>query len=205
MYTLYSFATPNGFKPTILLEELHVAYEIKLINIKNGEQFTEEFLQISPNNKIPALHDSDNDLNLFESVAILDYLAEKHRQFLPLDLKEKFNVLQWCYFQVGHVGPMFGQYGHFHRYAGEEVPYAKKRYADECLRLMGVMDKQLNHNQFISGDTYTIADMAIWPWIYCYQHFYEGKIDANLFPDLINWYQQLAERQAIKDALAAYE
>lgn len=205
MYTLYSFATPNGFKPTIMLEELSASYEIKLINITEGEQFSQEFLAISPNNKIPALYDSENNLNLFESVAILQYLAEKHRRFLPESLKEKFKVLQWCYFQVGHIGPMFGQYGHFHRYAPETIPYAKKRYAEECQRLMSVMERQLFNNDYIGGKTYTIADMAIWPWLHGYQRFYQGIIDEHKFPHLIQWYRRLAERPAIEKALKIYE
>ena len=204
MYTLYSFGTPNGLKPTIMLEELNVPYKIKIINILQGEQFNPVFLKISPNNKIPALHDSQNDLNLFESVAILEYLAEKHKQFLPQDIKEKFKVLQWCYFQAGHIGPMFGQYGHFYRFASEEVPYAKKRYSDECERLMGVMERQFINYEFISGKTYTIADMAIWPWVYGYQTFYEGTIDENKFPNLMRWYSHLSERQQIQAALAIY-
>ncbi|QBR84331.1 glutathione S-transferase [Legionella israelensis] len=205
MYTLYSFGTPNGFKPTIMLEELQVPYKIKIVDITQGEQFNPEFLKISPNNKIPAMHDDENDLNLFESVAILQYLAEKHQQFLPQNLKSKFTVLQWCYFQVGHIGPMFGQYGHFHRYADEDIPYAKKRYADECERLMSVMEKQLFNHQFISGSAYTIADMAIWPWLHCYQHFYESKIDEGKFPHLMQWYKKLEQRKAIQTAIDAYE
>lgn len=204
MYTLYSFDTPNGLKPTIMLEELKVPYQIKIINILEGEQFEPVFLKISPNNKIPVLYDSQNNLNLFESVAILEYLAEKHKQFLPQDIKEKFMVLQWCYFQVGHIGPMFGQYGHFYRFASEDVPYAKKRYSEEIGRLMSVMEKQFNNNEFISGETYTIADMAIWPWIYGYQTFYAGTIDKNKFPSLMRWYRHLEKRQQIQSALSMY-
>lgn len=136
MYTLYSFGTPNGLKPTIMLEELSLPYTIKTIDISKGEQFNPDFLKISPNNKIPALYDAQNDFYLFESVAILQYLAEKHQQFLPASLKEKFNIIQWCYFQAAHVGPMFGQLGHFHR-AEDKIPYALKRYADESERLLG--------------------------------------------------------------------
>lgn len=205
MYTLYSLGTPNGIKPTIMLEELKTPYEIKLINISEGEQFKPEFLKISPNNKIPVIYDTENDFHLFESVAILEYLAEKHQQFLPKDLKHKFNVLKWCYFQVGHIGPMFGQYGHFHRYAPKPVPYAKKRYADEVLRLMAVMDKELVQHAYISGTEYTIADMAIWPWLYCYENFYEATIDAKQFPHLMQWYQTIAQRPQVKAALAAYD
>lgn len=205
MYILYSAGTPNGIKPTIMLEELKVPYDIKRINISEGEQFKPEFLKISPNNKIPVIYDQENDFYLFESVAILEYLADKHQQFLPKDLKHRFNVLKWCYFQVGHIGPMFGQYGHFHRYAPEQVPYAKKRYGDEVLRLMAVMDKELVQHAYISGTEYTIADMAIWPWLYCYETFYQATIDAKQFPHLMQWYQMIAQRPQVKAALAAYK
>ncbi|VEG90826.1 glutathione S-transferase N-terminal domain-containing protein [Legionella spiritensis] len=206
MYTLYSFGTPNGIKPTIMLEELGVPYKIKLVNIREGEQFDPEFLKISPNNKIPALHDESNNFYLFESVAILEYLAEKHGKFLPMnDLKHKYDVLKWCYFQVGHIGPMFGQYGHFNVFAEESVPYAKKRYSDEVLRLFAVMDKQLLQHDFISGTDYSIADMAIWPWVYCYEKFYKTPIDANKFPHVMRWYENIAERAGVNKALAAYE
>lgn len=204
MYTLYSFGTPNGIKPTIMLEELQQPYTVELIDISNGEQFAPDFLKISPNNKIPALHDQSNNFYLFESVAILQYLAEKHGQFLPKSLKDKYSVLQWCYFQAAHIGPMFGQFGHFHRHAPEPVPYAMHRYADECLRLMGVMERQLSLHPYISGAEYTIADMAIWPWLYCYQFIYETPIDAAQFSHLMKWYQQISQRQAIKAALAIY-
>ncbi len=204
MYTLYSFGTPNGIKPTVMLEELKQPYTVQMIDISNGEQFEPEFLKISPNNKIPALHDQSNDLYLFESVAILQYLAEKHGQFLPQSLKDKYKVVQWCYFQAAHIGPMFGQFGHFHRYAPEPIPYAMHRYADECVRLMGVMERQLSQHPYISGSEYTIADMAIWPWLYCYQFIYETPIDTVQFPHLMEWYQHINQRQAIKAALAIY-
>ncbi|WP_026069320.1 glutathione S-transferase N-terminal domain-containing protein [Legionella tunisiensis] len=205
MYILYSLGTPNGIKPTIMLEELKAPYEIKRVNIREGEQFKPEFLKISPNNKIPVIYDPENDFYLFESVAILEYLADKHQQFLPKDLKHRLNVLKWCYFQVGHIGPMFGQYGHFHRYAPKQVPYAKKRYADEVLRLMAVMDKELVQHAYISGTDYTIADMAIWPWLYCYEHFYEATIDGKQFPHLMQWYQTISQRPQVQAALAAYK
>ena len=204
MYTLYSFGTPNGIKPTIMLEELKQAYTIKMIDISKGEQFAPEFLKISPNNKIPVLHDQSNDFYLFESVAILQYLAEKHGQFLPKLLKDKYIILEWCYFQAAHIGPMFGQFGHFHRFTEEKIPYAMKRYADECTRLMGVMEKQLAQFSYIAGTAYTIADMAIWPWVYCFQFFYNEPIDPKQFPNLMNWYQNISQRPAVKASLAAY-
>lgn len=205
MYLLYSHGTPNGMKPTIMLEELAQPYTIKLVDISQGEQFAPEFLKISPNNKIPVLYDQEEDFYLPESVAILQYLAEKYGEFLPQSsLVDKFTVLQWCYFQAAHIGPMFGQFGHFHRYAPEPVPYAKLRYADESNRLMGVMEKQLSHHQFISGSHYTIADMAIWPWLYCFQEFYQQTIDVKKFPNLLKWYARLGERPAMQAALKAY-
>ncbi|MGL5742685.1 MAG: glutathione S-transferase family protein [Legionella sp.] len=204
MYTLHSFGTPNGIKPTIMLEELALPYTIKLVDISKGEQFNQEFLKISPNNKIPVLYDAENDFYLFESVAQLQYLAEKHGQFLPQSLQEKYTILQWCYFQAAHIGPMFGQLGHFNRAAPEKIPYALKRYADECDRLLGVMEKQLTQNSFIGGAEYTIADMAIWPWIYCFQNFYQLTIDVKRFIHLLEWYLRIGERTAVKAALAAY-
>ncbi|KTD57724.1 glutathione S-transferase family protein [Legionella shakespearei] len=204
MYTLYTYGTPNGFKPTIMLEELKEPYTIKLIDITQGEQFQPDFLSISPNNKIPVLYDASNDFYLTESVAILQYLAEKHRQFLPEALKDKYAVVQWCYFQAAHIGPMLGQFGYFHRFATEDVPFAKKRYADESLRLFGVLEKQLAKNPFTGGSVYTIADMAIWPWIWCFQTIYEQTVDAELFPNLMAWYKRVNERPAIKATLAAY-
>lgn len=204
MYTLYSLGTPNGIKPTIMLEELETPYKIKLINIREGEQFTPEFLSISPNNKIPVIYDPEIDFYLFESVAILQYLAEKYQRFLPTELKARFNVLKWCYFQVGHIGPMFGQYGHFVRFAPEEIPYAQKRYTDEVLRLMAVMDKQLKQHAYISGMDYTIADMAIWPWLYAFENFYETSIDEKQFPHLMQWYKTIGKRPQVQAAIAAY-
>ncbi|HHT0594161.1 TPA: glutathione S-transferase family protein [Legionella anisa] len=203
MYTLYSLGTPNGIKPTIMLQELSQSYTIKLIDISKGEQFNPEFLKISPNNKIPVLYDSQKDFYLFESVAILEYLAEKHGKFLPESLVEKYTILQWCFFQAAHIGPMFGQLGHFHR-ATEKVPYALKRYADESDRLLGVIEKQLTQCSYIGGKDYTIADMAIWPWIYCFQIFYQQTIDEQRFPHLLEWNQRISERAAVKAALKAY-
>lgn len=204
MYTLYSYGTPNGIKPTILLEELQLEYIIKLVDITQGEQLAADFLKISPNNKIPVLYDQQNNFYLFESVAILQYLAEKHGDFLPHSLQDKYHVIQWCYFQAAHIGPMFGQLGHFMRHS-EPIPYAIKRYTDESKRLMAVLDKQLQQGAYISGEQYTIADMAIWPWIYVYQFFYQQTIDAKCYPQLIKWYQKISERPAVKACLRVYE
>lgn len=204
MYTLYSYGTPNGIKPTILLEELQLEYTIKQVDITQGDQLAADFLKISPNNKIPVLFDKYYNFYLFESVAILQYLAEKHNGFLPPGLQEKYQVIQWCYFQAAHIGPMFGQFGHFMR-ASEQIPYAIKRYRDECMRLMAVLDKQLQQHAYVSGEQYTIADMAIWPWVYGYQFFYQQTIDAECYPHLINWYHNISERPAVKACLRVYE
>lgn len=204
MYTLYSFGTPNGFKPSLMLEELKQPYTLKIIDITKDEQFNPEFLKISPNNKIPVLYDHFRDFYLFESVAILEYLAEQHSQFLPETVKDKYTILQWCYFQVGHIGPMFGQFGHFHRYAKEQIPYAMKRYADECKRLMQVIEHQLTKNPYIGSLNYSIADMAIWPWIWCFQFIYEQKIKEKEFPHLMTWFHRIAERPAVKATLRSY-
>lgn len=204
MYTLYSAGTPNGIKPTIMLEELKQDYSITIIDISKGEQFNPDFLKISPNNKIPVLHDQSNDFYLFESVAILQYLAEQHGEFLPQSLKDKYTILQWCYFQVAHIGPMFGQFGHFNRFAQEKIPYAIKRYTDECIRLMGVMEGQLAQHPYIGGSEYTIADMAIWPWLYCYQFIYQEPVSVEQFPHLMEWYQRVSERPAVRASLTAY-
>ncbi|MGL6029823.1 MAG: glutathione S-transferase family protein [Legionella sp.] len=204
MYTLYSYGTPNGIKPTILLEELQLEYIIKPVDITQGEQLAAEFLKISPNNKIPVLFDQHYNFYLFESVAILQYLAEKHHGFLPQGLQDKYQVIQWCYFQAAHIGPMFGQLGHFMR-ASEQIPYAIKRYRDECMRLMAVLDKQLQQHAYVCGEQYTIADMAIWPWIYGYQFFYQQTIDARCYPHLIKWYHHISERPAVKACLRVYE
>lgn len=204
MYTLYSLGTPNGIKPTIMLEELSQPYTIRLIDISKGEQFNPDFLKISPNNKIPAMYDSDKNFYLFESVAILQYLAEKHEQFLPQSLQDKSIILQWSYFQAAHIGPMFGQFGHFNRYAPEKIPYAIQRYTNECDRLLGVLERQLSYASFIGGNDYTIADMAIWPWIYCFQVIYQQTIEAQRFPCVLAWYQRIGERVAVRAALEAY-
>jgi GST-like protein len=164
MIDLYTFGTPNGYKVSIMLEELGLPYTVHTINITKNEQFGEAFLKISPNNKIPAIVDRDNDTSIFESVAILMYLAEKTGKFLPKELSAKYNVIQWCLFQAASVGPMFGQFGHFKVYAKETVPYAIERYGTESKRILGVMEKQLAKNAYLAGKEYTIADNASRPW-----------------------------------------
>ena len=168
MIELYTFGTPNGRKVSIMLEELELPYRTHVVDITKGEQFKPEFLAISPNNKIPAIVDSDgprgSPLAVFESAAILVYLAEKTKRLLPASGPERYDVLQWAMFQMGGVGPMFGQYNHFARFAVEKIPYAIERYAQESKRLLQVLDRRLQGHSFVAGE-YSIADILLFPWI----------------------------------------
>lgn len=163
MLTLYTAKTPNGKKPTILLEELGIPYEMKLIDLTKNEQFTPDFLRLSPNNKIPAIQ--DGSLTLFESGAILTYLAEKHGRFLPRDGELRYKTLEWVNWQMGGLGPMLGQLFYFGVRAKEKVPHAIDRFTEESIRLLGVMDKRLQEQPYLAGADYTIADMMCYPWI----------------------------------------
>ena len=169
MIDLYTWPTPNGHKIHIMLEEIGLDYRVIPIDIGAGDQFKPEFLKISPNNKMPAIVDPEGPdgqpISLFESGAILIYLAEKTGRFLPTEPRARFLVLQWLMFQMGHIGPMLGQVHHFLRYAPEKIPYAMDRYSNEAKRLYGVLDKRLGEVEFLAGDDYTIADMAVWPWV----------------------------------------
>jgi len=166
---LYSWATPNGHKVHIMLEELGLAYNVHPINIGAGDQFKPEFLKISPNNKMPAIVDPDGPdgkpISLFESGAILIYLAEKHGKFLSTDPRQRYTTLQWLMWQMGGLGPMLGQAHHFRNYAPERIEYAYNRYTNEANRLYGVLDKRLGEARFLAGDDYSIADIAAWPWM----------------------------------------
>ena len=189
--------TPNGQKVAIMLEETGLKYQLKPINILKGEQFSQDFLAISPNNKIPVVTDTDGSdgqpESVFESGAILIYLAEKTSQFYPAEPRKRHEILQWLMFQMGSVGPMFGQCGHFLGYAPEKIPYAIERYQNETLRLYGVMDKQLAHKECIAGD-YSIADMAIYPWVHVrWLH----EIDISEFPNVERWYETLSQRPGV--------
>ena len=168
MIELYTFGTPNGRKVSIMLEELELPYRTHVVDITKGEQFKPEFIAISPNNKIPAIVDSDgprgSPLAVFESAAILVYLAEKTKRLLPASGPERYDVLQWAMFQMGGVGPMFGQYNHFARFAVEKIPYAIERYAQESKRLLQVLDRRLQGHSFVAGE-YSIADILLFPWI----------------------------------------
>lgn len=201
MLTLYTWNTPNGLKPAILLEELGLAYDIALINIGKGDQHQPDFLKISPNNKIPAL--VDGDIKLFESGAILMHLAEKHGQFLPVSGSARADTLAWTFWQVGGLGPIFGQWGHFYNQQ-ETHAYALERYLVESIRLLEVLDKQLEENSYVAGDDYTIADMMIFPWIKGGYRFLQNAPQERL-PKLAatrTWMAKVAERPAVKAAIA---
>lgn len=202
MIDLYSWTTPNGRKVHIMLEEMGLAHTDHPIDIRAGDQFTPDFLAISPNNKIPAIVDHDGPggkpLTLFESGAILIYLAEKTGQFLPSDPVKRLVTLQWLMFQMGGVGPMFGQANHFMQYAKEKIPYAIERYGNETKRLYNVMDKRLAENEYIAGDDYTIADMAIWPW--CLSPDRRG-VDHDDFPNVKRWFETINARPGVQKGL----
>lgn len=196
---LYTWPTPNGHKVHILLEELGVPYTVIPVDIVAGDQFQPEFLKISPNNKMPALVDSEGPdgepISLFESAAIMIYLAEKFGRFMPDDPRGRYSVLQWLMFQMASVGPMLGQAQHFHQYAPEGNDYARNRYAKEAARLYGVVDRRLEASRYIAGDDYTIADMAVWPWMK-FSH-YQG-VDRTEFPNFLRWFDEIAARPAVR-------
>ena len=198
MIDLYTWATPNGHKVHIMLEETGLPYNVIPVNIGEGDQFKPDFLRISPNNKMPAMVDSDGPggkpISIFESGAILIYLASKTGKFLPEDLRDKWSTLQWLMFQMGGVGPMLGQAHHFRIYAPEKIPYAIDRYTNEARRLYGVMNRRLAKSKYIAGPEYTIADIAIFPWLRSWKN--QG-IDWNDFPHLKGWFDEIAARPAV--------
>jgi len=198
MIDVYSWATPNGHKIHIMLEEVGLEYKAIPIDIGAGDQFTPEFLAISPNNKIPAIVDSDGPggkpLALFESGAILFYLAEKTGKFLPLDPVGRYTTMQWLMFQMGGIGPMLGQAHHFRIYAPEKIEYAVNRYSNEARRLYGVMDKQLGVTRFLAGNDYSIADIATFPWTRSWKN--QG-IELDEFPNVKRWFDEIAARPAV--------
>lgn len=206
MIDLYYWTTPNGHKVTLFLEESRLPYTLLPINIGQGDQFKPEFLRIAPNNRIPAIvdqapQDGGKPIPLFESGAILHYLAEKTGQFLSTDLRIRTETLQWLYWQMGGLGPMAGQNHHFNVYAPEKIAYAIDRYVRETGRLYGVLNKQLAERDFIAGD-YSIADMACYPWIV--PHERQGQ-NLNDFPHLKRWYERIADRPATQRAYALVE
>lgn len=194
MIELYYWPTPNGHKISIMLEECGLEYEVRAVDIGAGDQFAPEFLAISPNNRIPAIVDSDTGISVFEGGAILVYLAEKAGRFLPTDTTQRFDVLQWLFWQAGGLGPMAGQLSHFVNYVQEDVPYAHKRYANEYDRLLAVMDVRLRNRDFLAGD-YSIADIASFPWVLPYRRF--GN-DLDNFPNLRRWFDTLKQRPAVQ-------
>lgn len=197
MIDLYTWSTPNGRKVSIMLEEVGLPYQTHPIDITADDQFKPDFLKISPNNKIPAIVDRDNDYALFESGAILIYLAEKTGKLMPSEPLARMDVMQWLMFQMGGVGPMFGQTHHFHRFAKEKIPYAVNRYVGETKRLYGVMDKRLGETAYLAGNDYTIADVATWPWV---SRFEWHALDDNLdgFPNVKRWYSEIAARPGVQ-------
>jgi GSH-dependent disulfide-bond oxidoreductase len=197
MIDLYYWPTPNGHKITLFLEEAQLPYTIKPVNITQGEQFGPEFLAISPNNRMPAIIDhapleKGAPIPVFESGAILLYLADKTEQFIPSDVRGRFEVLQWLFWQVGGLGPMAGQNGHFSRFAPEKIPYAIERYVKETSRLYGVLNKRLADREYIA-DAFSIADMAAYPWIVPYEM--QGQ-NLNDFPHLKRWFEAIKSRPA---------
>lgn len=204
MIELFYWTTPNGHKITLFLEESGLPYRITPINIGSGAQFQPEFLAISPNNRIPAIidhapADGGPAISVFESGAILQYLAEKSGQFLPTDVRGRVEVNQWLFWQMGGLGPMAGQNHHFSQYAPETLPYAIERYVNETNRLYGVLNRRLADRPFIAGEDYTIADMAAYPWIV--PHERQGQKLAD-FPHLARWFQAIAERPGTQRAYA---
>ncbi len=203
MIDVWTWPTPNGHKVHIALEELGLAYRVVPVNIGAGEQFRPEFLAITPNHRIPAIVDPDGPggrtVTLFESGAILIYLAEKTGQFIPQDALQRLDCLQWLMFQMGGVGPMFGQYNHFAAYAPEKLPYAIERYTNEVARLHRVLEKRLQQSAYLAGESYTIADIATFPWV----RFPERRgIDLTAYPAVQRWHDAIASRLAVQRGVA---
>jgi GSH-dependent disulfide-bond oxidoreductase len=205
MIKLYYWPTPNGHKVSIMLEEIEIQYELYPINILNGEQFDPEYLKISPNNRIPAIVDMDgpngDPYSLFESGAILMYLAEKTGKLWPENMIERYDAMQWLMFQMGHIGPMFGQNGYYQGYAKEDVPAARERYHNETKRLYGVMNKRLERSEYLAGDFYSIADIATYPWTMPAQWGLH-RIDIDEFPNVKRWNKNVAIRPAVEKGVA---
>lgn len=199
MIEVFTWPTPNGHKVHVMLEECGLEYRAIPVNIGAGDQFKPEFLALSPNNKIPAITDPDGPdgkpMSLFESGAILVYLAAKTGKFLPATDRERFEVLQWLMFQMGGVGPMLGQAHHFRMYAPEKVPYAIDRYSNEARRLYGVIDRRLAQSRFLGGDDYSIADIATFPWLRSWQN--QG-VTLSDYPHLEQWFDTVEARPAVQ-------
>ena len=194
MIDFYTWSTPNGRKVSIMLEECALAYRVHPIDISKDEQFQPHFLKISPNNRIPAIVDNDTGMEMFESGAILMYLADKTGKFWSKEPKAKWLTIQWLMWQMGGPGPMLGQVHHFVKYNPGKAPYAEDRFLGEGKRLYGVLDRRLAEAEYVAGD-YSIADMAIWPWI---SRFEWQTIDPNDFPNVRRWYTAIAARPAVQ-------
>ena len=201
MIDLYTWSTPNGRKVSIMLEELALPYKAHAVDIGKGDQFQPDFVAVSPNSKIPAIVDSDGPggkpYSLFESGAILLYLADKSGRFLPAEKSGRFEVIQWLMFQMGGVGPMFGQTHHFLRAAPDPVPYAIERYSKETRRLYGVLDKHLAGRQWL-GTEYSVADMATYPWVARHEWH---KVELADFPNVKRWFDAISERPAVQQGM----
>ncbi len=197
MIQLYTWGTPNGKKVSIMLEEVGLPYEVHPIDLGKGEQFSPEYLAINPNNKIPAIIDSDGpggkSLTLFESGAILMYLAEKSGKFWPQDIRKRYEVIQWLMFQMGGVGPMFGQANYFFRLQ-EKVPYAIERFHKEALRLYNVLNKELGQREYLAGE-YSIADIATYPWVWRHE---THQVKLEEFPNVKRWFDAISARPAVE-------
>src|SRR5690349_16060790 len=206
MIDLHYWPTPNGWKISIMLEECGLPYRLKAVNIGRGEQFTPEFLALSPNNRMPAIVDDDPPgggppIAIFESAAILQYLAEKTGRFLPRDVRGRYDVLQWVAWQVANLGPIAGQLNHFANYATEKLPYAVERFANEANRLLGVLERRLTDRPYLAGE-YSIADMATWPWVF---REFQGRQLLADFPHVSKWWDAVAARPAVQKGRAVGE
>jgi glutathione S-transferase len=205
--TLYSLATPNGQKVSIALEEMGLAYEAHTVDIRKGEQHDPEYLKLNPNGKIPTITDPDGPggeaITIMETGAILIYLADKSGKFLSKDSRERMETLQWLFFQIAHIGPMFGQFGHFYAHEGKDEcdnPYPLRRYQNETKRLLAVLEERLKSNAYLAGEEYSIADIATFPWVGCLDWGYHAREAVSLesFPHVMAWHKKCSEREAAK-------
>lgn len=195
MIDLYTWSTPNGRKASIMLEEIGLPYTVHSVDIGKDEQFKPEFLKISPNNRIPAIVDRDNGMSLFESGAILIYLADKTGKLLAREGEARWRAIEWLMWQMGGAGPIFGQAHHFIKYNKGKAPYAEDRFAAETKRLYGVLDRRLSGNAYVAGKDYSIADVAIWPWVSRFE-WHIGELKD--YPNVIRWYREVASRPAVQ-------
>ena len=198
MIDLYTWSTPNGRKASIMLEEIGLPYTVHSIDISKDEQFAPDFLKISPNNRIPAIVDRDTGISVFETGALMIYLADKTGKLLPKEGAARYQVIEWLMWQMGGIGPMLGQAHHFIKYNKGKAPYAEERYSKEANRLYGVLDRRLQGRDFVAGD-YSIADIAIWPWI---SRFEWQEVNMKQYPNVKRWYEAIAARPAVKKGYA---